>query len=58
MITYYSYNNGTAWAIRISGPKCTWTTENYNCVAEASRVGNNWRSREEAEAWVEAYLRR
>ena len=52
MILYYSYNDGKKWAIRIGGPRFTWTRENLKLVEVAP---NNWNTEKEAREWVETH---
>lgn len=51
MLKIYSYNNGAKWAIRVAGPKFTFTAEEERIALKAP---NNWNSEKEAEEWLEA----
>lgn len=50
MIQYYTYNNGTKWAIRFKGLSFQLTPQIESLIRKAP---NNWNSKMEAIAWVE-----
>ena len=54
MLTIYTINNGTAYMIRLTGPKFTWTSELYSIAVEAQ--GTTFSSEEQAQAWIDERL--
>ena len=51
MLTIYTINDGTAYMIRLTGPRFTWTTKIYNTAMEARNLV--FSSEEEAQAWID-----
>lgn len=51
MINYYTYNNGTKWAINFRGLSLQLTSEIESLIRKAP---NNWDTKKEAEEWVKA----
>ena len=54
MLEIYSINNGTAYMIRLTGPKFTWTENIYNIAVEAQ--GKMFSSEKEAQEWINERL--
>jgi len=54
MLKIYTINNGTAYMIRLTGPKFTWTSKIYNIATEAQ--GKTFSSKEQAQAWIDERL--
>ena len=54
MLKIYAINNNTAFAIRLTGPRFTWTTAIYNIATEAQ--GKTFKTEEEAQRWIDERL--
>ena len=54
MLTIYTINNGTAYAIRLTGPKFTWTTKIYNIATEAQH--KTFKTEQEAQKWIDSQM--
>lgn len=54
MLTIYSINNGTAYMIRLTGPRFTWTSKIYNIAKEAQE--KVFSSEEQAQEWIDERL--
>lgn len=54
MLTIYPINNGTHFAIRLTGLKFTWTTKIYNIATKAQRL--TFATKEEAQKWIDSQM--
>lgn len=54
MLTIYTINNGTRFAIKLTGPKFTWTTKIYNIATKAQQL--TFTTEEEAQKWIDSQM--
>ena len=54
MLKIYAINEGTAYMIRLSGLRFTWTSKLYNIAVEAQ--GKTFPTEEQAQAWIDERL--
>lgn len=54
MLKIYAINNGTAYMIRLAGPRSSWTNKLYGIAVQAQ--GKVFPTEAEAQAWVNERL--
>lgn len=54
MLTVYSLNNGTRFAIRLTGPRFTWTVKIYNIATKAQSL--TFKTEKEAQEWIDSQM--
>lgn len=52
MLKIYTINDGTAYAIRLTGPKWTWTAETVRIAQKA--INKTFKTETEAENWIDS----
>lgn len=54
MLTIYTINNGSRFAIKLTGPKFTWTPKIYNIAIAAQNL--TFSTESEAQEWIDSQM--